>query len=549
MGNHASQRVETRDILYSEAMRIHLSNLCNLNFLTAAIAVAVFSVLSCSDLLAQYSLLDTSTPYIGISQRDVTAEDVQENGLDEAKGVVVLLAAPETPLFNAGVREGDVLIRWGDTELKTASHLKGLLDGDLEIGQTVDLEVMRDGESISMDLELTPMSVPQRIKAVEYLAENDNHEAAIFLYRTFWNGHEKVKVDEDRAMKWLLHAAVQGSPAAQAIMAVHYRTGVHVKQDLEKALRWYEQAAEGGLSSGYVGIGTIYYDSFKGEEKKPAKAAEAFKKAAQQNDPWAWFHLGRMYWTGDYLKRNDEKAVGCFRKGKDIGDLPAAKLYLGFAHESGRGVVRNYPAAFQYYRSAAEAGDSAACYAVGRFYYNGYATKKDVEEAAEWYEKAAKLGYTMAENDFALLLLFGSGVSKDEARAVELLRSAAKKGYVKSNTMLGQIYENGDGVKKDFKQAAENYVIAARAGDPSAQSALASMVLQGRYYQKDDTAALKWLQKAVEKNHPTAERLMGHMYEHGRAVPQDRAEAIAWYLKAADHGDKWSADHLKELQK
>ena len=53
------------------------------------------------------------------------------------------------------------------------------------------------------------------------------------------------------------------------------------------------------------------------------EAAKWWRKAAEQNLPFAHYSLGVMYLTGQGVEKNNEKAVAWLRKAADQGFEPA----------------------------------------------------------------------------------------------------------------------------------------------------------------------------------------------------------------------------------
>lgn len=71
------------------------------------------------------------------------------------------------------------------------------------------------------------------------------------------------------------------------------------------------------MEKGYIGaqvnLGTMYAYGV-GVEQDYAKAAEWFKKAAEQGNAGAQFNLGRMYEVGDGVEQDSVKAADCYKK-------------------------------------------------------------------------------------------------------------------------------------------------------------------------------------------------------------------------------------------
>ncbi|MEM2905979.1 MAG: trypsin-like peptidase domain-containing protein [Candidatus Bathyarchaeia archaeon] len=98
-------------------------------------------------------------PWIGIVGLDLTREMAAYYGLPVSKGVVVARVLHYSPAFEAGLREGDILLRLNETELNTVGDLQGALKTK-KPGDTVKLIVLRDGRrgTASVKLGETPQT-------------------------------------------------------------------------------------------------------------------------------------------------------------------------------------------------------------------------------------------------------------------------------------------------------------------------------------------------------------------------------------------------------
>ncbi|WP_268808418.1 tetratricopeptide repeat protein [Oceanospirillum multiglobuliferum] len=53
-----------------------------------------------------------------------------------------------------------------------------------------------------------------------------------------------VKQDPEKAFRWFKKAAEQGNTKAQYNLGLMYRSGLGVEQDMVKAVMWFKKAAE-----------------------------------------------------------------------------------------------------------------------------------------------------------------------------------------------------------------------------------------------------------------------------------------------------------------
>lgn len=99
-----------------------------------------------------------------------------------------------------------------------------------------------------------------------------------------------------------------------------------------------------------------------------------------------------------------------------------AQFLVGKIYETGKGVNKNLPEAFRWYRRAGERGSAKAQYRVGAFYQQGWGgVSVDLQKAGEWYGRAAASGDMNATYFLAVMLYKGEGVGQPDARrAAEL---------------------------------------------------------------------------------------------------------------------------------
>ena len=173
-------------------------------------------------------------------------------------------------------------------------------------------------------------------------------------------------------------------------------------------------------------------------------------------------------------------------------------------------------------RQAAEQGDAAAQYTLGRLYELGRGVPKDEAKAAHWYRKAAEQGHMEAQYSFGLSYHKGIGVPQYHAEAAKWYRKAAEQGHAEAQYNLGMRYAYIQGYCDDVVCADDIC---------------------------DDVQAVKWLRKAAEQGHADAQFYLGVKYHCGfEGTPEDEAEATKWYQKAAEQGHEHAIDSLKAIE-
>ncbi len=259
--------------------------------------------------------------------------------------------------------------------------------------------------------------------------------------------------------------------------------------------------------------------------------------------PRAQWVIGKCYWKGVGVAKDEAEAVKWYRKAAEQG-VADAQYRLGLALSAGRGVANDENEAAKWYRKAAEQnrhdaedGDAVAQFGFGMALYFGHGVAKDGTEAMKWWRKAAEQGIVRAQYRLGLALATGNGGTKSEAEAAMWYRKAAEQGYADAQVNLGLALASGDGVVKNEAEAAMWYRKAAEQGDADAQYMLGRALSFGKGIEKDGAAAAKWYRKAAEQGNADAQFSLGWALASGDGVVKREAEAAMWYRKAAEQGN------------
>ncbi len=116
---------------------------------------------------------------------------------------------------------------------------------------------------------------------------------------------------------------------------------------------------------------------------------------AQAGDAQAQFLLGVMYEKGRGIAQDPVKAANWYRKAAQQDHI-IAQLSLGNLYDKGLGVRQSYAEARTWYTKAAVLGNPEAMYFLGSMYYNGDGLEKDLKTALAWLQRSAEQNYPMA---------------------------------------------------------------------------------------------------------------------------------------------------------
>lgn len=256
-------------------------------------------------------------------------------------------------------------------------------------------------------------------------------------------------------------------------------------------------------------MGKLYY-SGDGVEQDNEKAVEYFKIAADSGDASAMVRLGICYLKGRGTAQNKEAAVELYKKAADNNDIEGIRR-LGICYDNGDGIEQNKETAVELIKKAAEGGDAPAMAMLGIFYLKGEAIEKDLKASAEWFEKSLAHGYNNFEimNLLAWHYLNGMGVEKDLGRAIELYTKVAEaNGKDSAMNTLGHIY-SGENGKKDYDKA---------------------------FY---------WFNKSADNGNANSIANLGWCYQFGYGTNKDLKKAIALYEKS---NSEYSQGRIKQIK-
>lgn len=159
----------------------------------------------------------------------------------------------------------------------------------------------------------------------------------------------------------------------------------------------------------------------------------------------------------------------------------------------------NFSAAFEPCIKAAEAGNGAAQYMIGRMYS------------------------------------LGLGISQDHAKAKKWLQSAADNKITLAYVLLGHelfLQDNNDLAALDWYYKAENDSDVA----PTARFFIGNIYLAGINIPVDENKAFQYIQKSADGGFNAAYSLLAKLYALGIGHPKDSEQALRYYRAAAQEG-------------
>ena len=299
------------------------------------------------------------------------------------------------------------------------------------------------------------------------------------------------------------------------------------------------------------GIMLLY---FQPDASKYPEGVELIKKAAEKEEPDAFYFLARCYAWGDGgVKDSDAKAKKYSKRGIELGSdlcVLGADRFDGLHGELKAAMKHSLADSFEAVERKARSGDPMAQYAVGLFYYwqdisalQKPASREEYDrneirngpESHKWFRMAAKCGCIPAfQNVYRSLAFGGNGIAQDLTAALAFVEEA--KDYVKidgsSCRSIAEQYEKlgNHALRVDWlnRGAAVKY-------SPCVND-LGRLYQNGKVVPRDDARAFAYFKEAAELGNEYGLYNIGWSLYNGRGVPENRAEAFSYFEKAAEAG-------------
>jgi hypothetical protein len=283
------------------------------------------------------------------------------------------------------------------------------------------------------------------------------------------------------AVQAFQHAASAGSAEGAHRLALLYAQGADgIPRDEAHALELFEKAAAAGHVRAEINAGTLYFRG-RGTPKNLMKARGWLEKAAAQNDPYALYMLGRTMEEGqDAALADPVRAADLYKRAAQQGHTLAALRY-GLALLEGNGVRKDLAAAQPWLIYAGKYGVPEASLAMGDLaastanQRDKAASAKALQTAITWYDMAAQAGVATAQFKLGTAYLAGTGVARDPQQAQRWYLRAATQGLPVAQHALALFLIGGAAGTPDMVEGYKWLLLADRSGFPDSKAVLEKM--------------------------------------------------------------------------
>lgn len=254
-----------------------------------------------------------------------------------------------------------------------------------------------------------------------------------------------VTANEKLALEWLKRSANQHYPRGEYALGKYYLEGIEKSKvlvtygQLQQAVKFLERAAK-HLCEAQYDLGKIYYNHPLVKNDMET-AIYWLEQAASNGHLKALNTLGIIYENGTDIPVDIPRAISCYEIAAMRGELSAQyNLALLLYHQE------NYDDSIYWLKKAAQQDHTLSQHFLSILYLHGRGIKKNYRLSSHWMRRAADKNHPSSEYNMGIFYKRGLGVPQDDDIALHWIRRSAKHGLPKGISYLN-----------DFQQQRESF--------------------------------------------------------------------------------------------
>ncbi len=139
-------------------------------FMGVSFAIPIDVVMEVVDQLKQEGRV--SRGWLGVVIQEVNRDLAETFGLDKPQGALVTRVLEDGPADKAGVQVGDIIMSFNGEEIQRSADLPHVV-GRTKVGNTADMQVMREGKSVLLKVEVGELAELEGTQASGFSSGND----------------------------------------------------------------------------------------------------------------------------------------------------------------------------------------------------------------------------------------------------------------------------------------------------------------------------------------------------------------------------------------
>jgi len=121
--------------------------------------------------------------FLGVHLQDLNKDLAEYFGVKKDEGVLILKVSKDTPAEKAGLKSGDVIVKFNDKKISNAGDITEIL-ADLEKGDKADIRIIRHKKTKTVTAELDETRGFKGIKILKDMGKNLHFEAPQIYYHS-----------------------------------------------------------------------------------------------------------------------------------------------------------------------------------------------------------------------------------------------------------------------------------------------------------------------------------------------------------------------------
>lgn len=279
------------------------------------------------------------------------------------------------------------------------------------------------------------------------LVQNKNTYALYEMGTNEYKGYIKGYPRYNISYKYFEEASKKNHPSSYYMMSkmyYHKLIGENTKEELKLAYKYLNKAIELGSISAINSLGLLYLNGIYPVKKDINKAIKYFKEAAKYDYTYAYNNLGKI--SED--NKDYKSAFEYYEKSSNLGESWASNK-IGQYFQKGIYVQKDLEKAFTYYNRAIDSQIDYICfhayYNLAKYFYltNNIVVEKDIKKTIEYLTIASEHNHIKS----SILLMY--------IYIEEYLKNKDEKLMNKIKELKKAIEDNKDynkGIKKEIEQ-------------------------------------------------------------------------------------------------
>ncbi|MBU1213350.1 MAG: Do family serine endopeptidase [Alphaproteobacteria bacterium] len=116
---------------------------------------------------------ETRRGWLGVRIQSISEDIASTLGVEENKGALVAAVEPDSPAAKSGIASGDVILKFDGKDVMTMRGLPRIV-AQTPIGKKVPVEILRDGKTQSLDVEIGRLVEPEEGEEAKGPADSGN---------------------------------------------------------------------------------------------------------------------------------------------------------------------------------------------------------------------------------------------------------------------------------------------------------------------------------------------------------------------------------------